>query len=97
MSRHEAPECGAAILRMMNGLIRRAADGYQEAVEALAMVEGFATNATNAALAVAPYSHGELAPVLGASRSAVAQRVGKAQPAECGHHTCLGMRKCREA
>lgn len=96
MSRHESPEVGAAVLRMMNGLIRRAADGDQEAIEALAMIERAATNATNAALTVAPYSYGELAPVMGASRSAVQQRVGKATPAECGHYTCLGMRKCRE-
>jgi hypothetical protein len=32
MSRHEAPEVGAAVLRMMNGLIRRAAYGSTQAV-----------------------------------------------------------------
>jgi len=93
--RHEAPEVGAAILRMMNGLIRRAAEGDQEAVEALAAIETFAPNATNAALAEAPYSLGELAPVMGTSRAAVQQRVKRAKPAPCGHLTCLGMRRCR--
>jgi hypothetical protein len=95
MSRHEAPEVGSAVLRMMNGLIRRAADGDQEAVEALAAIESFAPNATNAALTVSPYSYGELAPVMGTSRAAVQQRVGRAKAAECGHYTCLGMKRCR--
>lgn len=95
MSRHESPECGAAILRMMNGLIRRAAEGDTEAIEALGEIERFAPRATNAALAAAPYSYGELAAVTGTSRAAVQQRVGRATPAECGHYTCLGMRRCR--
>lgn len=93
--RHEAPEVGAAVLRMMNGLIRRAAEGDHEAIEALAAIEAFAPNATNAALTEAPYSYGELAPVMGTSRAAVQQRVARAKPAACGHFTCLGMRRCR--
>lgn len=110
MSRHEAPEVGAAILRMMNGLIRRAAAGDTEAIEALYVIEGMAPHATNAALAVAnnpanhpqrvAYSYGFLADVTGTSRAAVQQRVGRASAAaaltECGHLTCLGMRRCRE-
>lgn len=110
MSRHESPECGAAILRMMNGLIRRAADGDTEAIEALAAIEAFAPNATNAALALAHsgtdapgYSYAELAAVTGTTRAAVQQRVGRALmlgtddgAAPCGHLACLGMRKCRE-
>lgn len=100
MSRHEAPEVGAAVLRMMNGLIRRAAEGDQEAVEALYVIEGMSKHATNAALALAPYSHAELAAVTDTTRSAIQQRRERASSAmlltECGHLACLGMRKCRE-
>jgi predicted RecB family endonuclease len=107
MSRHEAPEVGAAVLRMMNGLIRRAAEGDTEAIEALAEIEAFAPRATNAALALAHhgktmtdgYSYAELAAVTGTSRPAVQQRVTRAESivdeGVC-HLACLGMRKCRE-
>ena len=102
--RHEAPEVGAAVLRMMNGLIRRAAEGDTEAIEALYVIEGFAPHATNAALALAhegrnAYSYGELAAVTGTSRPAVQQRVARAETAralaDCEHLACLGMRRCR--
>lgn len=104
MSRHEAPEVGAAILRMMNGLIRRAADGDTEAIEALYVIEGMAPHATNAALSLARtdagYSYAELAAVTGTTRAAVQQRVGRASAAmlltDCTHLACLGMRRCRE-
>lgn len=101
--RHEAPEVGAAILRMMNGLIRRAAEGDTEAIEALYVIEGMAPHATNAALSLARteagYSHAELAAVTTTSRAAVQQRVARASVAEaltdCGHLACLGMKRCR--
>ena len=99
MSRHEAPEVGSAVTRMMNGLIRRAADGDLEAVEALAEIEAFAPNATNAALALAHaragYSFGELSAVTGTSRAAVQQRVARAVARRVCHLSCIGMRKCR--
>lgn len=104
MSRHEAPEVGAAVLRMMNGLVRRAAEGDTEAIEALYVIEGMAPHATNAALALAHepggYSYAELAAVTGTSRPAVQQRVTRSTMAaaltECGHLACLGMRRCRQ-
>lgn len=99
-TRHEAPEVGAMIGRMLNALIRRAADGDWEALEALAEVERLAPAATNAALHAArdTYSLAQLAPVMGTTRSAVAQRAarfdGTGSP-ECDHPTCLGMKRCR--
>lgn len=104
MSRHEAPEVGAAILRMMNGLIRRAAEGDTEAIEALYVIEGMAPHATNAALSLArseaDYSLAELAAVTTTSRAAVQQRVNRASTisaalVDCEHLACLGMRRCR--
>lgn len=99
MSRHESPEVGAAITRMMNGLIRRAADGDTEAIEALAEIEAFAPNATGAALALAHarsgYSFAELAAVTGTTRGAVQQRVARAVARRVCHLSCIGMRRCR--
>lgn len=97
MSRHEAPEIGAMIGRMLNALVRRAAEGDWEALEALAEVERLAPRATNAALAAAraEYSLAQLADVLNVSRAAIAQRANRAD-ATCGHYTCVGMRRCRE-
>lgn len=108
MSRHEAPEVGAAVLRMMNGLVRRAAEGDTEAIEALYVIEAFAPRATGAALALAHhgktatdgYSLAELAAVTGTSRAAVHQRVARAESVvgePVCHLACLGMRKCRAA
>ena len=98
--RHEAPEIGAMIGRMLNALIRRAAEGDWEALEALAEVEALAPAATNAALAAAraDYSLAQLAEVMGTTRSAVAQRAARPLPERrpCDHGTCLGMRRCRE-
>lgn len=100
MSRHEAPEIGAMIGRMLNALIRRAAEGDWEALEALSEIEHLAPAATNAALHAAreEYSLAQLAGVLGVSRAAIAQRAARPLPAEapCNHPTCLGMRRCRE-
>jgi len=99
MSRHEAPELGSMIGRMLNALIRRAAEGDWEAIEALAEVEALAPAATNAALRAAreTYSLAELARVTGTSRAAVAQRAARPLPEgmPCEHPTCLGMKRCR--
>ena len=86
--------------RMLNALIRRAADGDWEALEALAEIEELARDATNAALheARADYSLAQLATVMGVTRSAVAQRAargtGLGSPL-CEHPTCIGMKRCR--
>ena len=99
--RHESPEIGAMIGRMMNALIRRAAEGDQEALEALAEIEGLAPNATNAALALAharaEYSFAELSAVTCTSRAAVQQRVARAVARRVCHLGCIGMRKCRQS
>lgn len=77
--RHEAPELGDAVLRMMRALVARAADGDTEALEQLARVEQVAPSATTLALKLAhqshPYSFTLLGAVLGVSRQAARQRV----------------------
>lgn len=101
--RHESPEIGAMIGRMLNALIRRAAAGDWEALEALAAVEDLAPVAMTAGLTVARerYSLAELGDVVGVTRSAVAQRTARtsvvlaATPGNCGHPTCVGMARCR--
>ena len=102
MSRHESPEIGAMIGRMLNALIRRAAEGDQEAIEALADVERLAPAAMNAGLALARehYSLAELAAVTGTSRAAVMQRSNRGDhdhdgTASCTHPRCVGVRTCR--
>lgn len=99
MSRHESPEIGAMIGRMLNALIRRAAEGDWEALEALAEVERLAPAATNAGLALAHepggYSYAELGSVMGTSRAAVQQRVARAGVGVSCHLECVGMRRCR--
>lgn len=107
-SRHESPEVGAAIGRMMNALIRRAADGDWEALEALAGVERLAPAAMTAGLVAARehYSNAVLGNVVGTTRQAVSQRTQSdawkdhtpdvADMGRCGHATCVGMRRCRE-
>ena len=101
--RHEAPEIGAMIGRMLNALIRRAAEGDWEALEALAEIERTAPAATTAALCLARkrYSLAELARVMGVTRSAVSQRTTRdfvwdheGTPG-CGHPACVGVRRCR--
>jgi len=102
MSRHESPELGAMIGRMLNALVRRAAEGDWEALEALAEVERLAPAATNAALHEAreTYSLAELAGVMGVSRPAIAQRAARAETfggsPVCEHPACVGMRRCRK-
>lgn len=82
--RHEAPEVGAAIVRMMRALVARAAEGDWEAIEQLAMIEQLAPTATSLACKLAHdgdpgYSYTELANVLGVARQAVRQRVARAK------------------
>lgn len=80
--RHEAPELGAMIRRMVRSLVRRAAEGDTEALEQLAQLEAELPTATTCAMALMNhaedqrtyYSYGELANVLGVSRQAVRQR-----------------------
>jgi len=76
--RHESPELGDAMVRMLRGLVTRAAEGDTEAVEQLARVEQLAAVATPLAgrLAhdAAGYSYTELGKVLGISRQAARQR-----------------------
>lgn len=98
MSRHESPEIGAMIGRMINALIRRAAEGDWEALEALAEVERLAPVATSAALHEAreAYSLAELAAVMGVSRPAIMQRTNREKFGEgCGHARCVGVKRCR--
>lgn len=102
--RHESPELGAMIGRMLNALIRRAAEGDTEAVEQLGYLEALARQAHTSGLCEARraggYSLSELAAVTGTSRQAVSQRTAN-PPAElpviapCDHHGCVGMRRCR--
>jgi hypothetical protein len=76
--RHEAPAVGDAIVRMLRGLVTRAAEGDTEAIEQLARVEQLAPIATSLggrlAHDAAGYSYTELAGVLGVSRQAARQR-----------------------
>lgn len=102
--RHESPELEAMVGRMLNALIRRCAEGDQEAVEALGHLELLARQAHTSGLAEARrdggggYSLAELAKVTGTSRQAVSQRTAAApsyRTAPCDHHGCVGMRRCR--
>lgn len=76
--RHEAPELGDAIVRMMRGLVTRAAHGDTEAIEQLARIEQLAPVATSLAGRLAHdhkgYSYTELGAVLGTTRQAARQR-----------------------
>lgn len=86
--RHESPEVGAMVRRMVRALVRRAAEGDWEAIEQLAMLEREVPVATSCALALsnapkddAPsYSFSELATVLGTSRQATRQRATRVDP-----------------
>lgn len=79
--RHESPDVGKAVVRMLRGLVRRAADGDTEALEWLATCERAASVATTVGLDRARreggYSYGQLADVTGTTRQAVLQRVGR--------------------
>lgn len=81
--RHEAPEIGSMVRRMVRALVRRAAEGDWEAIEQLAMLEREVPTATSCALGMmnagsststATYSFTELGAVLGTSRQAARQR-----------------------
>lgn len=100
--RHESPELGAAIGRMLNGLIRRAAEGDTEAVEQLGHLEHLARQAHTSGLAEARraggYSLAGLSAVTGTSRQAVSQRTAAPvalSTAGCEHHGCVGVKRCR--
>lgn len=97
--RHESPEIAAFVCRMLNALVRRAADGDDLALEALAEIEALAPAATNAALLLArdEYSLAHLASTLGVTRSAIAQRAARPLPEGVCHAGCIGVRRCREA
>lgn len=76
--RHESPELGDAIVRMLRGLVTRAAEGDTEAIEQLARIEQLAPIAASLggrlAHDAAGYSYTELGAVLGVSRQAARQR-----------------------
>jgi hypothetical protein len=79
--RHESPELGATVRRMVRALVRRAAEGDTEALEQLAQLELELPTATSCALALMNartstpvYSFTELANVLGTTRQAARQR-----------------------
>lgn len=77
--RHESPEVGAMVARMLRALVRRAAEGDTEALEQLARLEDLAAAAVTLGLVranlEAGYTFGELAMVAGTTRQAVRQRV----------------------
>jgi N-acetyl-beta-hexosaminidase len=79
--RHEAPELGGMVRRMVRALVRRAAEGDTEALEQLYQLEAELPTATSCAMAMmnartsSPvYSFTELANVLGTTRQAARQR-----------------------
>lgn len=86
-SRHEAPDLLGAARRMVRGLVRRAAEGDTEALEALAQLEAELPIATTTAVHIMwtgarmggnrpeGYSFTELGAVLGTTRQAARQRV----------------------
>lgn len=80
-NRHEAPEVGAAVARMVRALVRRAADLDTEALEQLRMLDDLTRQAVADALRemnANGYSWAELARVTGTSRQACSQRVTRA-------------------
>lgn len=102
-NRHEAPEVGAMIGRMLNALVKRASEGDTEAIEQLQLVERQAVAAMTAGLAGAHdragYSWGELSTITGSSRQNVSQRVARAESTVapltvCGHVECIGRKRC---
>jgi len=110
VSRHESPELGDAILRLLRALVTRASEGDTEAIEQLRRIELLApaalVKAARHAHERAGYSYTELADVLGVSRQAAHQRVdrGAVLPAGLayrdGHqldpgHTRKGCRTCK--
>lgn len=96
MSRHEAPEVEAMVRRMFRALVRRAAEGDWEALEALGRLEGVAAGSATEGLYRSwqgqggRYSFGELAQVVGTSRQAVRQRVARRDQVNPGLLEFLG-------
>lgn len=95
--RHEAPELGDAIVRMMRGLVTRAGEGDTEALEQLARIEQLAPVATAAGVWQAHtfgHSFTELGDALGVSRQAARQRMRGANrvldPADEAHQLVPG-------
>lgn len=75
--KHEAPEIGAMIGRMVKALARRAAEGDLEAVEQLAALVGTTNDALRTAAQGAHafgYSWTELGEATGTTRQAARQR-----------------------
>lgn len=76
--KHEAPEIGAMVRRMMRALVERAAEGDQEALEELASIEkmmpAFITEAGRAMHDEFGYSYTFLGDALGVSRQGARQR-----------------------
>lgn len=85
--RHESPEVGAMVRRMMRALVRRAAEGDTEALEELARLERELPQAITVAGKLMAsgermpkgqsYSYTELGDVLGITRQAARQRFCK--------------------
>lgn len=94
--KHESPEVGAMVRRMMRALVRRAAEGDTEALEELARLERELPGAITVAgwlMATGErmpgdqhYSFTELGDVLGISRQAARQRFSKAISAPAGNY-----------
>lgn len=74
--RHESPELGDAIVRMLRGLVTRASEGDTEAVEQLARIDQLTGPAKALGLRLAwhaGYSWTQLGDALGVSRQAARQ------------------------
>lgn len=88
MSDHEAPELGAACIRMMRALARRAGQGELEALEQLAFLQDSVQLQLGAAVAgyrafqpahgAAPYSWTDVGNALGITRQSAQGRFGRA-------------------
>lgn len=91
MSAREAPELGAACIRMFRALARRAGQGEGEALEQLSMLQDSLSMQLGAAVAgyraftpahgAEPYSWTDVARLLGVTRQAAQQRFADATTA----------------
>lgn len=84
--KHEAPEMGAMIDRVLRALVRRAGDGDTEAIEQLARLAGEIDGHVTASLVAGRefgYSLADLANVTGTTRQAVSQRTKAAKVHNC--------------
>lgn len=77
--RHEAPDLGDAIVRLLRGLVTRASEGDTEAIEQLRRIEQVAPAALKLGATLAHdqagYSFTDLGGVMGVSRQAARQYV----------------------